>query len=139
MAIDSTLAAAAAAAASATNFSPLLSTVGFSGLVGFLIGFVIKKIFKMFAIVAGVFLAALMYLEQQGIVNINWDKLNVAYHGVLSTLVNTVNSTGVTTGGTAATSHLLPTTTTTTMTLTNLGIPLTGSGALGFAIGVLKG
>jgi uncharacterized membrane protein (Fun14 family) len=43
MAIDST---ALAAAASATNFSPLLTTVGFGGLVGFLIGFVIKKLLK---------------------------------------------------------------------------------------------
>jgi uncharacterized membrane protein (Fun14 family) len=36
MAIDNTL---TAAAASATNFSPLLTTVGFGGFVGFLIGF----------------------------------------------------------------------------------------------------
>jgi uncharacterized membrane protein (Fun14 family) len=119
----------------ATNFSPLLTTVGFGGLVGFLLGFVMKKLFKILAIIAGVFFAVLMYLEQQGIVNINWDKINVAYHGVLSTLVNTVNSTSATTEGTAATSHLLPT----TMTLTNLGIPLTGSTAVGFAIGIMKG
>src|SRR5919201_389257 len=91
MAIDSVL---AAAASSATNFSPLLTTVGFGGLAGFLIGFVIKKLFKILAIIAGVFLAALMYLEQQGMVNINWDKLNVAYHDVLSTVTHTItNST----------------------------------------------
>jgi uncharacterized membrane protein (Fun14 family) len=55
VAIDSALAAAAA-----TNFSPLLTTVGFGGLVGFLIGFVIKKLIKILAIIAGVFLATLM-------------------------------------------------------------------------------
>src|SRR5918912_2524792 len=94
--MDSTL--LTAAAASATNFSPLLTSVGFGGLVGFLIGFVIKKLFKILAIVAGVFFAVLMYLEQQGMVNINWDKINVAYHGVLSTVTNTItNSTA--TGG----------------------------------------
>jgi uncharacterized membrane protein (Fun14 family) len=32
--------------AAATNFSPLLTTVGFGELAGFLIGFVIKKLFK---------------------------------------------------------------------------------------------
>ena len=136
MAIDSTL---AAAAASATNFSPLLTTVGFGGLVGFLIGFVVKKLFKILAIVAGVFFAVLMYLEQQGMVNINWDKLNVAYHGVLSTITNAVNSTasgGVGGSYVAMPSSLLPTT---TMMMTNLGIPLTGSTALGFAIGIMKG
>jgi uncharacterized membrane protein (Fun14 family) len=134
VAIDSTL--LTAAAASATNFSPLLTSVGFGGLVGFLIGFVIKKLFKILAIVAGVFFAVLMYLEQQGMVNINWDKINVAYHDVLSTVTNTI--TNSTTGGiggshtTTAATSLLP-------TLTNLGIPLTGSMATGFTIGLLKG
>src|SRR5919198_6021378 len=96
MAIDST---ALAAAASATNFSPLLTTIGFGGLVGFLIGFVIKKLFKILAIVAGVFFAVLIYLEQQGMVNINWDKINVAYHGVLSTVTNTITNSTTATGG----------------------------------------
>ena len=137
MAIDSAL---AAAAASATNFSPLLTTVGFGGLVGFLIGFVIKKLFKILAIIAGVFFAVLMYLEQQGMVNINWDKINVAYHGVLSTVTNTITngtiSEGIGGSHNAASSSLLPVTTT---MITNLGIPLTGSMATGFAIGFMKG
>jgi uncharacterized membrane protein (Fun14 family) len=133
VAIDSTL--LTAAAASATNFSPLLTSVGFGGLVGFLIGFVIKKLFKILAIVAGVFFAVLMYLEQQGMVNINWDKINAVYHGILSTVTNTItNSTSGGIGGshTATAASLLP-------TLTNLGIPLTGSTALGFVIGIMKG
>ena len=134
MTIDSTL--LTAAAASATNFSPLLTSVGFGGLVGFLIGFIIKKLFKILAIVAGVFFAVLIYLEQQGMVNINWDKINVAYHGVLSTVTNTITNstaTGVIGGcHTTAATSLLP-------TLTNLGIPLTGSMATGFTIGLLKG
>jgi uncharacterized membrane protein (Fun14 family) len=123
-------------AAAATNFSPLLTTVGFGGLVGFLIGFVIKKLFKILAIIAGIFLAALMYLQQQGMVTINWDKINVAYHGVLSTLVNTINSTAASggVGGSHAAASLLPIT-----MITNLGIPLTGSTALGFAVGFMKG
>jgi uncharacterized membrane protein (Fun14 family) len=133
MAIDMALATATAA----TNFSPLLTTIGFGGLVGFLIGFVIKKLIKIIAIIAGVFFAVLMYLGQQGIVNINWDKLQSISQGVLSTATNTItNSTasgGV--GGSPAVSSLLPATT----MMTNLGIPLTGSTALGFAIGIIKG
>src|ERR687887_2146031 len=101
--------------AAASNFNPLLTTIGFDGLVGFLIGFVIKKLMKILAIVAGVFLAALMYLEQQGIVNVNWDKLQSISQGVLSTVVNTVTTGGVG-GSPASSSSLLPT--------TNLGIPL---------------
>jgi uncharacterized membrane protein (Fun14 family) len=134
VAIDSAL---VAAAASATNFSPLLTTAGFGGLAGFLIGFVIKKLFKILAIIAGVFFAVLIYLEQQGMVNINWDKINVAYHGVSSTVTNAVTNSTTATGGiggshTTAATSILP-------TLTNLGIPLTGSMATGFTIGLLKG
>jgi uncharacterized membrane protein (Fun14 family) len=120
----------------ATNYSPLLGTIGIGGLAGFLIGFVIKKLFKILAIVAGVFFAVLIYLEQQGMVNMNWDKINATYHSVLSTVTNTI--TNSTTGGiggshtTTAATSLLP-------TMTNLGIPLTGSTALGFVIGIMKG
>ena len=101
------------AVASASSFSPLLTTVGFGGVAGFCIGFILKKLMKILAVIAGVFLAALMYLSQQGIVNVNWDKFNVAYHGVLSTIVNTINNTA--NDGTA-TPHILP-------MMTNLGIP----------------
>jgi uncharacterized membrane protein (Fun14 family) len=87
--------------------------------------------------VAGIILAALMYLEQQGIVNINWDKLNVAYHDVLSTVTNTITNSAVSGGvggnHTTATS-LLPATT----MMTNLGVTLTSSMAAGFAIGFLR-
>jgi uncharacterized membrane protein (Fun14 family) len=134
VAIDSAL--VDAAAASATNFSPLLTTVGFGGLIGFLIGFVIKKLFKILAIIAGIFLAALMYLEQQGILNINWDKINVVYHGALTAVTNTITNSSTVSGGIggshAAAASFLP-------AMTNLGIPLTGSMATGFAIGIMKG
>jgi uncharacterized membrane protein (Fun14 family) len=74
-----------------------------------------------------------MYLEQQGILNINWDKLNIAYHGVLSTVTNTITNSTVSggVGGSPATTSFLP-------AITNLGIPLTGSMAAGFAIGFLR-
>jgi hypothetical protein len=60
-----------------------------------------------------------MYLEQQGIVNVNWDKLQGASQGVLSTVVNTVTTGGL--GGSPAPSSLLP---------TNLGIVLSYNGLI---------
>jgi uncharacterized membrane protein (Fun14 family) len=59
----------------ANSITPLLTTIGFSGIAGFLLGFAIKHIMRILAIIAGVFFAALFYLESQQIVNINWDKL----------------------------------------------------------------
>ncbi len=124
MAIESALGAAV------TNYSPLLTSVGVGGVAGFLIGFAIKKVFKILAIVAGVFFAVLIYLEQQGMVNINWDKINGAYHGVLSTVTGTIANSTAGIGGNH-TESILP-------TITNLGIPLTGSMAAGFAVGFLR-
>ena len=63
---------------------PFVSTIGFGGIVGFLLGFALKRIMtcrscpssvQILAVIAGVFFAPLLYLESQHIVNINWDKL----------------------------------------------------------------
>src|SRR2546423_11242024 len=121
-----------------SNIMPFVSTIGFGGIVGFLIGFTIKRIMKILAIIAGVFFAALLYLESQHIVNVNWDKLQTISNGVLSTIGTTAATTNATSiGGVglsipsvlgnntgAAAASILPMTTT---TLANLGIPLTGS------------
>ena len=52
-----------------------LGTVGFGGIIGFLIGYALKKIAKILAVIVGVFFAAILYFESNGIININWDKL----------------------------------------------------------------
>ena len=131
---------------------PFVSTVGFGGIVGFLVGFMLKRIMKILAVIAGVFFAALLYLESQHIVNVNWDKIQTISNSVLSTIAATATTTNATTtsGGIgvgpiqailgnnstrAAAASILPI----TSTLANLGIPLTGSTAMGFTIGILKG
>jgi uncharacterized membrane protein (Fun14 family) len=133
----------------ATSFMPLLSTIGFGGIAGFLIGFALKRIMKILAVIAGVFFAALLYLESQHIVNVNWDKLQTISNSILSTIGTTTNATTTTGGGlgpiqailgnnstgSTAASAILPITT----TMTNLGIPLTGSTAIGLTLGFLKG
>jgi uncharacterized membrane protein (Fun14 family) len=133
-----------------SNIMPLASTIGFGGIVGFLVGFALKRIMKILAVIAGVFFAALLY-ESQHIVNVNWDKLQTISNSVLSTITTaaTTNATS-TIGGSgmgaiqsilgnnstaAAATHILPI----TSTMANLGIPLTGSTAMGFTIGLLKG
>jgi len=79
-----------------------------------------------------------LYLESQQIVDINWGKLETVSHSALST---TTNATITTTtpaggGGSITTTAILPIT---TSTMANFGIPLTGSAAMGFTIGFLKG
>jgi uncharacterized membrane protein (Fun14 family) len=57
-----------------SNIMPFVSTIRFGGIVRFLIGFALKRIMKILAVIAGVFFAALLYLESQHIVNVNLDK-----------------------------------------------------------------
>ena len=133
-----------------SSIMPFVSTIGFGGIAGFLVGFALKRIMKILAVIAGVFFAPLMYLESQHIVNVNWDKLQIISNSILSTITTTAtkmqrqqvgggvgsiqailgnNSTG------AAATAILPI----TSTMANLGIPLTGSTAMGFTIGIIKG
>ena len=45
--------------------SPLLTSVGFNGLIGFLIGYAIKHVINILAVGAGILFAALMYLDNR--------------------------------------------------------------------------
>src|SRR4026208_1325584 len=79
-----------------------VSTIGFGGIAGFLVGFVLKRIVKILAVIAGVFFAALLYLESQHIVNVNWDKLQTISNSVLSTITTATTNATSTTGGVGA-------------------------------------
>ena len=68
------------------SLTPLLTSVGFGGIAGFLIGLAIRYIIKILAIVAGIFFAALAYLQSQGILNINLGKLQTLSQPLLSSL-----------------------------------------------------
>ena len=103
--------------------SPLLTSIGFSGLIGFLIGIAIKQVMKILAIGVGLFFAALMYLESQNIVNINWDKLQIASQNAVSTLTNAAGQIPLASSSTAI----------------NFALPMTGTGAIAFAIGFMRG
>lgn len=96
------------------NLESIMSVVSFSVIVGLLIGYAVKKIMKILAVIAGIFLATLIYLQSQQIININWTNLQYA----ISTY--TLSST------------------TSIASIIGSSIALT-SAAAGFAIGFIKG
>lgn len=106
------------------SMTPILTSVGFGMVSGFLIGFAIKKVMKILAVVAGVFLAAMIYLETQKIISINWTKLQATSEGAVIALTNTVDQFHSVTAASST---------------TDLALPLTGSMAMGFAFGFMKG
>jgi uncharacterized membrane protein (Fun14 family) len=57
------------------SISSFGATIGRGFLIGILVGYALKKVVKIVAIVVGLFFLGLAYLEYQHIVNINWNNL----------------------------------------------------------------
>ena len=118
---------------STENFSSIAATIGGGFFVGILIGYALKKVMKIAAVIVGLFLAGLAYLQYQQIATVNWDKLQNASEGAITALANATTqlSNNLENGG--AHNHTIA------ITTANFGIPLTGSMAMGFAVGFMKG
>ncbi len=64
----------------ATDLAPFAATVGGGFLIGLIIGYAIKKVVKLAAVIVvaravGLFIAALAYLQYQRILNVDWHKV----------------------------------------------------------------
>src|SRR5918999_5569451 len=108
------------------NIISYASTLGGGFFAGVLIGYALKKVIKLLAVIVGLFLAGLAYLQYHQIANINWNKLQTVSEDAIITLSNTViqiqSSSDVHPAATAS-SYLA---------MTSFGIPLTGSMSAGF-------
>jgi uncharacterized membrane protein (Fun14 family) len=63
----------------ATDLAPFAGTVG----GGFITGYAIKKVIKLAAVIFGLFVATLAYLQYQRILNVDWHKVQaVSQHGI---------------------------------------------------------
>ncbi len=58
-----------------TSLIPLLSQMGFGGVVGFVVGFTLKKVSKLAAILLGLVFILLQVLAYYGIVTIQWEPI----------------------------------------------------------------
>ena len=109
------------------DLSSTAATIGGGFFAGILIGYALKKVVKLVAVVVVLFLAGLTYLQYQQILNINWNKLQVVSQNAVTTLSNATTHIP----GFSGSGH--------TAALSDLSIPLTGSMPMGFAIGFLRG
>jgi uncharacterized membrane protein (Fun14 family) len=108
---------------------PLGGTIGGAFFAGLLVGYAVKKAIKIAAVVAGMFIAALAYLEYQRILSINWDKILATSQNGITWIANVVMDI----------SNNIGSTHTGAITLSNLGIPLASSASAGFALGMVRG
>ena len=104
------------------NLGAIVATSGGGFFAGVLVGWALKKVVKLFAIIAGLFLEGLAILEHQQVASVNWDKVEGTVSAIASATTNTLTDYNIE-----------------TLATTNLGIPLTGGISAGFAIGFMKG
>jgi uncharacterized membrane protein (Fun14 family) len=119
------------------SLGPTAATIGGGFFLGVLIGYALKKVIKLVAVIVGLFLAGLAYLQYHQIANINWNKLQAVSEEALKTLSNlTMQIPGISSssGGDVHTAV-----TASSLAMTSFGIPLTGSMSAGFTIGFIKG
>lgn len=56
----------------ASYLTPLVTQLGVGGIIGLCIGFAIKKVAKIAAVVIGLFSLGLIYMESEGMVTVDW-------------------------------------------------------------------
>ena len=103
-------------------FTPV-SAIGGGFFGGLLLGFALKKVLKLIAVIGGLFVAGLAYLQYQQVAFIDWNKIET----LVTALGNATSQISTNQDMTAA------------LAMSNFGIPLTGSMSAGFAVGFMKG
>jgi uncharacterized membrane protein (Fun14 family) len=111
------------------NLDAVVATSGGGFLGGILIGWAMKKVLKLLAILAGLFLAGLAILQNQQVASVNWDKLEQTSEGAINAIANAAAK--MINGGDHPEMAGLA--------ITNFGIPMTSSMSVGFTIGFMKG
>jgi uncharacterized membrane protein (Fun14 family) len=111
------------------SFISTAGTIGGGFFVGILVGWALKKVVKLVAIISGLFLAGLAILQYQQIASVNWEKLEQALEGTTNAVVNT------TTKMIDGNDHPEMT----GLAITEFGVPITSSMSIGFTIGFMKG
>jgi uncharacterized membrane protein (Fun14 family) len=94
---------------------------GFSG--GLPLGYAIKKVIKLIAVIVGLFIAGLAYLQYQQLASFDWNRIEV----MASTAMGSF------------TTYLSNSQDAAALAMSNFGIPLSGSISAGFAVGFMKG
>jgi uncharacterized membrane protein (Fun14 family) len=120
------------------SFGPTAAATAGGFFVGILIGYALKKVIKIVAVIVGLFLAGLAYLQYHQMANINWNKLQTVSEGVITTLSNVLIQIPGISIGSSGDGHAAVATSS-SLAMTSFGIPLTGSMSAGFTIGFIKG
>jgi len=114
---------------SSIGIGGLATSIGIGGFLGFLMGYAIKKVLKIIIIVAGLLVGTLYYLQYNGLLALDWAKVQETVGSLMSNFNNLNFNTPFIPGLGDQIFNAL----------SHSGIPLTGGFAGGFAFGFSKG
>ena len=97
--------------------TPVVYQLGIGAVGGFIVGFALKKLAKLFIVIIGIFILALLYLGINNVININ-------YSALWTTIANALGIAGQAASWIVGVISLLP---------------FVGSFALGFILGLKLG
>jgi len=107
------------------DIAPFAGTVGGGFFLGFIAGYAIKKVIRLAAIIVGLFIAALAYLEYQRIVSVDWNRIQIVSQNGITWATDAITHISSTIGASHSLSHI--------------GIPLASSASAGMVLGLAKG
>jgi uncharacterized membrane protein (Fun14 family) len=114
----------------AVDYAPFLGTIGGGFAAGALAGYALKQVIRIAAVIVGLFISALAYLQYQGIIHVDWGRIqSFSQNGitwVADALTHISNNIGA------------PHNITSNLGFSNI-IPLTSSVSAGFMLGIMKG
>jgi uncharacterized membrane protein (Fun14 family) len=99
---------------------PTVTSIGGGFLIGILLGYFVKKLFKIVMFVAGGIVGLLLYLQQQQIISVNIERIEGSITLALTTLSSSLDKL------------------TQTGDISSLGIPLTASMTAGFTLALAR-
>jgi uncharacterized membrane protein (Fun14 family) len=108
---------------SADNITSASAIVGGGFFGGLLLGYALKKVVKVVAVIAGLFIAGLAYLQYQQIAAFDWNRIEVLASAALGNVTTQITNSQEAIA----------------FSMSNVGIPLSGSMSAGFAVGFMKG
>jgi uncharacterized membrane protein (Fun14 family) len=104
------------------NFGSITAAVSGGFLGGILLGYALRKVIRIAAIVVGLFIAGLVYLQYQQVASFDWNRIEGLFSSILHNFTNQISNTQYA-----------------TFVIPDLGIPLTSSMSIGFTLGFMKG
>jgi uncharacterized membrane protein (Fun14 family) len=107
---------------SAEALTSIPATIGGGFIGGLLLGFAIKKVVKLIAVMVGLFIAGLAYMQYQQIAYFDWDKIERTIKEIFGNVSSQISGQDIS-----------------SFAFSNLGIPLTSGMSAGFAVGFMKG